>query len=181
MDRYHKNKALRQAVSALKTQDRKNYKSQLYLALCEEDKERFQSIAEEILNLGQGKQKIVRDNLTYLANHIEAIHICYTDLEATNGGASEPHVSHILSSRLSSRPMAWSKHTLKHFAPILGAKRFSLKNDSLVPLSSSQKNTQLKKAKAFPFSLGLADPDRAVRLPACSGKVTPLFCALRYL
>ena len=90
MDRYHKNKALRQAVSALKAQDRKNYKSQLYLALCEEDKERFQSIAEEILNLGQGKQKIVRDNLTYLANHIEAIHICYTDLEATNEAARPP-------------------------------------------------------------------------------------------
>ena len=50
LDRYHKNKALRQAVSALKAQDRKNYKSQLYLALCDGGKERFQSIAEEMLS-----------------------------------------------------------------------------------------------------------------------------------
>ena len=47
------------------------------------------------------------------------IHICEIDSEANNGGCTEPHVAHILSRRLRTLPMAWSKETLKNIASIL--------------------------------------------------------------
>ena len=50
---------------------------------------------------------------------MEGVSIRKQEPEAKNGGATEPHVSHVLSDRLSSRPKGWSKETLKHFAPIL--------------------------------------------------------------
>ena len=43
----------------------------------------------------------------------------------------------------------------------------------------SSKKVKTKKIKIAPFSLGLPDPAQAVSLPARSGKVTPLFNALR--
>ncbi|MEE1002271.1 MAG: ISLre2 family transposase, partial [Acutalibacteraceae bacterium] len=59
------------------------------------------------------KEEILK-NGRYLAKYIEAIAIRKTDIEANNGGCTEPHISHILASRLSTRPMAWSGETLVH-------------------------------------------------------------------
>jgi len=40
----------------------------------------------------------------YLLSHIKGVSIRKQEPEAKNGGATEPHISHVLSSRLSSRP-----------------------------------------------------------------------------
>ena len=181
LDRYHKNKALRQALCLLEEKSKKVYREKIFQAWRSGDKERFQSLSAEIVSHGDNERNVVAKQLKYLSNHFEAIHICYTDAQATNGGASEPHVSHILSSRLSSRPMTWSRQTLEHFAPILAAKRFSFIKTFTPSCPLTKDKEKTKKLKAVPFSLGLADPDLAVALPARSGKVTPLFNALRFL
>ena len=59
------------------------------------------------------------DAANYLLNQMEGVSIRKQEPESRNGGATELHVSHVLSDRLSSRPKGWSKETLKHFAPIL--------------------------------------------------------------
>ena len=59
------------------------------------------------------------DAADYLKSFVHGISICEHDEEANNGGMTEPHVSHMLAGRLSSRPMKWSKKTLERFAPIL--------------------------------------------------------------
>ena len=74
--------------------------------------------------------------------------------------------------------MTWSEKTLKHLVPILAAGQFFLKKETPDD-SSSLKKTRKSKKRNVPFSLGLPDPAQAVSLPARSGKVTPLFNALR--
>ena len=180
LDPYHKNKYLRQSVIDMDEKDRKKYKELLFSALRDGDKERFAALSGEIVKASAKNAKKVEEALNYLSKHFDAIHIRYVNPEARNGGATEPHISHVLSSRLSSRPMAWSKKTLEHLVPVLAAGRFVLKKEMTDSTSAcSKKASKPKKQKTAPFSLGLPDPDRAVSLPARSGKVTPLFNALR--
>ena len=110
----------------------------------------------------------------YLLSNFDAIHIYNIDPEAQNGGATEPHVSHVLSSRLSSRPMGWSSATLKKFVPILATGNCSLQTEK-----TTQPNKELEKVKHIPNkivsgSLGLPHPDMIASLPAKNGKITPL-------
>ena len=180
LDPYHKSKYLRQSVRDMGEKSAKKYKELLFSALRDGDKERFAALSGEIPKAGAKSAKKVEEALNYLSNHFDAIHIRYANPEARSGGATEPHISHILSSRLSSRPMAWSETTLKHLVPVLAAGQFVLKKEaSDFSAPSSKKASKPKKRKAAPFSLGLPDPAQAVSLPARSGKVTPLFNALR--
>ena len=179
LDPYHKNKYLRQSVRDMGEKSAKKYKELLFSALRDGDKERFAALSAEILKASAKSAKQVEQALNYLSNHFDAIHIRYANPEARNGGATEPHISHVLSSRLSSRPMAWSEKTLKHLVPVLAAGQFFLKKETPDDSPSLKKTPKSKKRKAVPFSLGLPDPAQAVSLPARSGKVTPLFNALR--
>lgn len=51
----------------------------------------------------KSKRGRISDSLTYIDNNFEEI-----DLSAAYGCSAEGHVSHVLSDRMSSRPMAWS-------------------------------------------------------------------------
>ena len=180
LDPYHTSKYLRQSVRDMDEKTAKKYKALLFSALRDGDKERFASLCGKILKASVKNAKKVEEALNYLSSHFDAIHIRYVNPEARNGGATEPHISHILSSRLSSRPMAWSETTLKHLVPVLAAGQFVLKKEaSDFSTPSSKEASKPKKRKVAPFSLGLPDPAQAVSLPARSGKVTPLFNALR--
>ena len=117
----------------------------------------------------------------YLMTNIDAIAIVEKDACARNGGCTEPHVSHVLSARLSSRPMGWSRETLKHLVPILAAGGATFESEQ-EPESAYPPASQFMKAGRkhyLPNTLGLADPDHSVTFPARKNKVTPLFNALR--
>ena len=121
--------------------------------------------------------------MDYLLTNFDAIVISKVDNASLNGGCTEPHVSHVLSARLSSRPMGWSKDTLRRFVPILaaGAATFDepVENNmqKYYPPTSVFLKTETR--RFLPNTAGLADPDRAVAFPARANKVTPLFNALR--
>ena len=83
------------------------------------DTEGFSREVEQLCNRLPEQEEGIRKAAAYLANHIEGIHICEVEEEANHGGCTEGHVSHILSARLSTRPMAWSETTLKAIAPLL--------------------------------------------------------------
>ena len=57
---------------------------------------------------------------------------------------SEPHISHVLAARLSSRPLAWSETTLKHLAPIPAAGSLTLNRKS----TDNEQPVFLRKAAA---------------------------------
>jgi hypothetical protein len=109
--------------------------------------------------------------------HINGIHICTDDAEANNGGCTEPHVSHVLSARLSSRPMKWSGKTLTMLAPMLAVRGELEPAESVQEISALQSRAvnAVRKSFAGKHRLGLPDPAAIGRIPVLSiGKNTPL-------
>jgi len=110
-------------------------------------------------------EKTIQENLDYQLNNFEAITITQREKASLNGGCTEPHVSHPLSDRLSSRTMEWSKATLMRFVPILaaGSAAFSgsaEQEECDYPSTSAFLKEQKKLFRLG--TLGLADPDNAV-------------------
>ena len=181
LDRYHKNKAIKQALSGIDRKAGGQYEFQIRKALNEGDRDRLSLIRDTLLKRYPQREKTIRENIDYLLNNFDAIAITVRDKASLNGGCTEPHVSHVLSSRLSSRPMGWSRKTLRRLVPILaaGAATFEETGSCDVqypPASAFLKTTE---ERFLPNTAGLADPDRAVSLPARQNKVTSLFNALR--
>ncbi len=182
LDRYHKNKAIRQALSGISQKSASQYEFQIRQALNNGDCCRLLSIRETLLERFPERKETILDNTDYLLNNFEAITIANRDKAALNGGCTEPHVSHVLSSRLSSRPMGWSRETLRCFVSLLAsgtatfdevpAPEVSMYPSTAAFLKESQK-------RYLPGTLGLPDPDTARPFPARTNKVTPLFNALR--
>ena len=181
LDRYHKNKAIKQALSGIDRQAGSQYEFQIRKALDEGDQERLLSIRDTLLNRYSEREKTIRENMDYLMKNFEAITITKSDDASLNGGCTEPHVSHVLSARLSSRPMAWSKETLQRFVPILaaGAATFVDVDEQQPCLPPASAFLKTKARHFLPNTAGLADPDHAVTFPARANKITPLFNALR--
>lgn len=67
----------------------------------------FRLIMEETES--ESKKEQVRKTRDYILNHWEAIIIRNDDSDARTGCSAEGNVSHIYSSRLSSRPLGWSR------------------------------------------------------------------------
>ncbi|MCR5174780.1 MAG: ISLre2 family transposase [Oscillospiraceae bacterium] len=162
LDRYHVNSAMKQVVAGFDGGRRKQYLKCLTEAERSGDREQYARAVKSICLHGEERNA---EAARYLLNNFDAIHVYHTDPEASNGGATEPHVSHVLSSRLSSRPMGWSQETLKHLVPILaeGAACFTAPpEEEEVPFKSEFKYKEKPKKKYIPNSLGMPDPDTAV-------------------
>lgn len=183
LDRYHVNKALKGMVSGIERKSGKQYENHLRQALNEGDREYFCSVRDNLLSRWPERKDIILENSNYLMDHFESIYIYNTDSEARKGGATEPHVSHVLSSRLSSRPMGWSTKTLKKFVPILAAGECTFqRSERTVEATGKTKKLHKKAAaKVIENSLGLPYPDIAVCMPAATGKITPLYRLLNSL
>ena len=181
LDRYHKNKAIKQALSGIDRMAASQYENHIRKALDECDRAGLMAIRDTLLSRYPDREKTIRENMDYLLDNFEAIAITKQDAASLNGGCTEPHVSHVLSARLSSRPMGWSKETLRQLVPILaaGAATFDQVDtrQKLYPSASVFLRTTTK--RFLPNTAGLADPDHAVTFPARSNKITPLFNALR--
>lgn len=184
LDRYHANKALKGAVSGIERKIGSQYEYLLRQSLNEGDKDYFCSVRDTLLTRWPEREKTILEGTNYLLSNFDAIHIYSTDAEARNGGATEPHVSHVLSSRLSSRPMGWSPKTLKKFVPILAAGQCTFQQpQTTVEAAPNAKRLHKKAAvtKVSEHSLGLPHPDMVASMPAKSGKITPLYRLLNSL
>jgi len=181
LDRYHINKALKTAVSGIERKRGCQYAHLLREALNDGDRDYFCSVRDSLLARWPERETTIQEATNYLLENFDAIHVYRDDPEARNGGATEPHVSHVLSARLSSRPMGWSVKTLKSFVPILAA------GQCVQALPDRETQVSPRKAKAaptnktYPHSLGLPHPDLVASIPAKSGKVTPLYRILNSL
>lgn len=119
LDPYHKNKAIRQLLAGYDPRKAPQLHKDLNQALEDMDEEYFAGIVSLLLTHSPQREKKIREAATYLRSHMPSIAIRGTDPSAMDGGATEPHVSHVLSCRLNSRPKGWSDKTLQFFAPIL--------------------------------------------------------------
>ncbi|MBQ6293836.1 MAG: hypothetical protein IJK77_08215 [Lachnospiraceae bacterium] len=131
------------------------------------------------------RQNRIEEGLNYLYQNLDAIAIRYRDPDARNGGATEPHVSHVLSNRLSSRPMGWSVKTLEHLVPILAAGTFELiprtrRSELLDCLSqAAERASATLNRRPGPF---LVDPDQCVSFEVVkTGRITQMYNTMKGL
>ncbi len=110
LDRFHLEKYLKKAASpidAFKGTKTEHY-WKLKDALSWNDKEEVEILLDSFMGYGlmKSQEKGIEESKTYLLNNWEGIQ---NSLETGYWGCSaEGHVSHVLSSRLSSRPLGWS-------------------------------------------------------------------------
>lgn len=113
LDKYHLNKAILEATAG-----QEQYRKAIYSSIYEGDLPRFCKLVDELKHNVQSPKKRKRINQfkNYIKNNWEAITIYKQD--GVDGSCTEGHISHVLSSRFSSRPMGWSKKGLKAIADI---------------------------------------------------------------
>ena len=96
----------------------------------EENLELYKQLTGSLIMQNPDRAETISQIAAYLQRFVKGIGICKKDERANNGGCTEPHISHVLAARLSSRPLAWSETTLKHLAPILAAGKLTLNRKS---------------------------------------------------
>jgi len=103
LDKFHLNKSIKAA-----TAHAKKLKSQVYSGIRSLDQEKVLKVLKEAHQQAEGsaRQKRIIDTAKYIKNNWEGIAAQLKHPEV--GCSAEGHVSHILSARMSSRPMAWS-------------------------------------------------------------------------
>lgn len=176
LDKHHKNKEIRAAIG---TADRKQ-EEKLRTALNEGDLDAVREVEEHLVDKDPKREDKIRKSITYLVNHLDGIMICREDPEANNGGATEPHVSNVLSRRLSSRPMGWSETTLETFVPIISSKSFHLKQkENAERLEVVVKAAKHVKNKIVKNSLGLPHPDKAMHFGYQGGRKSSSYIMFR--
>ena len=82
-------------------------KSNIYRLLHKRDKKEFISYTDEMLACA-GNQEPIQALQTFILNNWSAVMRTFHN-KIVDGCSAESHVSHVLSDRLSSRPMGWSK------------------------------------------------------------------------
>ena len=104
LDKYHLNDRI---ITA--TVHEQKYRSKLWSALNILDKSRIKLLFAELITKAkkETRKNRIREARDYIYNQWEGIKNHVEDEDAINPSA-EPHVSHILSDRMSSRPMGWS-------------------------------------------------------------------------
>lgn len=187
LDCYHKNKAKKMLFAGCGIGEAKTEKTVVINAFRYGNGDLLIEAGRKLMEKHPERQDRIQEGLNYLYQNLDAITIRYQDPEARNGGATEPHVSHVLSRRLSSRPMGWSTKTLEHLVPILAAGTFELitrdrEKDQSDYLDEVVKRTPegiSMKRKASRFAV---DPDRCVSIEVIrGGQVTQLYKAMKGL
>ena len=183
LDKYHKNKAIKCMTAGLAEGDRKLFDKEICWALENEELRFFDEITASLCSQLPERVEKILESAKYLGRFVKGISICKKDPCANNGGCTEPHVSHVLSARLSSRPMAWSSKTLKKLAPVLAVGTVSFQTkEGKESLPKPLRKAAASASKAFRRgTVGLPSPDAIGKLPI-SGKITgtqkilKLFC-----
>ena len=106
LDKYHLKKYILKATGHIP-----ELRQELKDALDEADKTMLKEVFKKILSVTneETKKESVKVARRYMLNNWDGIEIYETDGYDVVGCSAEGHVSHILSDRLSSRPMGWSK------------------------------------------------------------------------
>lgn len=185
LDSYHKNKAKKMMFAGCRSNEAQAEKGRIVSALRYGNADALIEAGNRLIKLHPERQKRIVEGMGYLYQNLDAIAIRYRDPEARNGGATEPHVSHVLSRRLSSRPMGWSMKTLEHLVPILASETFELiprvrRENSPECLNTAVKTAaESMKGKNKPF---LVDSDRCATFEVIkTGKITQLYKTMKEL
>jgi len=178
LDKYHLNKAILQATGS-----QPEKRQEIYIAIRNGDDNSFKIIIKELLkaSASEKESKRIKDFKRYILNNWQGIKI-YTE-EECGGSGTEGHISHVLSARLSSRPMGWSREGLRVMSELRAYSsnggKIKLKHlkTGLKPTYKLGKAIKSKISKGF---LGVQEQFNNVTI-LNKGKVIPMFPCLKGL
>lgn len=110
LDKFHLNQAIMKAIGHL-ADSVSDARTAIYDGISFEDKAAVNKVFEVAKEWAESdnKRETIRQMKVYIQNQWEAIILPNNDEYARMGCSAEGQVSHILSSRLSSRPLGWSE------------------------------------------------------------------------
>ena len=110
LDKFHMHKYIIRATSHL-LDSADDARSEIYRAIHKKKKWMAEDAFNKILAVteGESKRKAVQASKDYILNNWRGIMASLKDKEHQTGCSAEGHVSHVLSDRLSSRPLGWSR------------------------------------------------------------------------
>lgn len=176
LDKYHLNKAIMNCTGG-QPEQRNALRQALKDANRDELKKIVRDMSREVKN--ENELKRIKEFQQYVNNNWSGIEIQKT--EECGGSSAEAHVSHVLSARMSSRPMAWSREGLKFMAAL----RAFYANGGIVEVEhlrakevvSSLTKKAMKRAQKVFHGINSQTLDNLTAKNI--GKVTPLFTILR--
>ena len=176
LDKYHLNKAVLEA-----TVRQSEKRGAIYKAIKTNDLSSFKKITFEMTRdaLDERERKKILDFRRYVTSNWESITI--RNEEDCGSSSPEGHVSHVFSSRLSSRAMSWSRKGLKAMSTL----RAYLCSDGKIGVEHVRKRKQEDENKGHNFTLNLGEIfSSAISELGCitvlnMGKVTPLYTSLK--
>jgi len=180
LDRYHLNKYILKATGHMPKK-----RPQIWRALNIFDFNKTDKILKEIIKNTEKdtKRKAVKESRRYILGNWGGIKIYKKDPYAL-GCSAEGHVSHVLSSRMSSRPLGWSKKGADQMARLRAFKYNGGKKSDIKKLLEKKK--KVKKLKLQTEKILEKGSKRSLysnpkeTIPALKkGKVTGLFKALK--
>ena len=110
IDGFHLSKYMIRATSHL-LDSAEDVRNEIYETIKRGTKADFEKVIEKILKVtdGEAAQKRVKESKDYILSNWSAVKVRLANRDGVVGCSAEGHVSHVLSSRMSSRPMGWSK------------------------------------------------------------------------
>lgn len=123
LDEFHMAKALNSIVGRITKEnkkEKKEYKKRIYKSLKKLDFVEFKDICYEIIS--EEMEETLRNRkiemMNYILNNEDGITNMYKNKDKLHGCSAEGHVSHILSDRLSSRPMGWKTENVNNMSKL---------------------------------------------------------------
>ena len=144
LDKYHIMTYINKSLSHLLEDDIEELKGELWSAINGAKKQELREIYKSILNVTEPGNKYdeVERAMKYFINQWDGIKIRAEEAGGRWKCCAEGQVSHVLSARLSSRPMGWSYHGCEQMAKL---RAFSWNGGKVIDLLRYQKEKKRKK------------------------------------
>lgn len=145
LDKFHMEKYIQRSVSHL-LDSAEEVKEEIYEAIYGKNRSRVKEIYDHILEVTEKESKIreVKEGLSYLMNNWKGIVIHVEEGGAVWGCHAEGQVSHVLSSRMSSRPMGWSRTGADQIAKL---RAYRLNGGKIIDLLKYQEEKRQKEER----------------------------------
>lgn len=180
LDKFHIKKYIMKATVGYEKE-----RQDLMDSVSKADKEWFIKIIENLIDKesNESKKKDIFDTYRYIMNNWEGIEI-YKKEEQVIGCSAEGHISHILSDRMSSRPIGWSRNGADNIAKL---RAFKANGGKVIEISRYNKRNQKvegisrkKLTKVNNKKIKKRTDERLDNLAAISiGRKTGLYTALK--
>ena len=145
LDKFHMEKYIQRSVVHL-LDSAAEVKNDIYEAIYQKERSRVKKLFRQIIDVTEKESKCreVEESLNYLMNNWKGIIIHAEEAGAVWGCHAEGQVSHVLSSRMSSRPMGWSRKGADQMSRL---RAYRMNGGKIIDLLIYQENKQKREKR----------------------------------